>query len=62
MFNDKCSCYICFIYVLRVEITWVVVLNANPSTYVELTTFCTFRMALYFLVSLEQVKEIVAQK
>jgi hypothetical protein len=54
---------------LELHITWVVVFSANPSTYMELPTFCTSEwlrifncVYLPFFVSFKEVKEIVAQK
>jgi hypothetical protein len=61
MIGDKCSCYICFVCVLRVAYSLgiVAVLSADPSTYVEIPTFCTsewlrsfnFVISFYLLVS-----------
>jgi hypothetical protein len=54
--------------VTELRITWVNVLTAETSTYVELPTFCTAEwlrafnilVSFYFLVSFEQIKETVA--
>jgi len=47
------------------HVTWVVVLTANPLTYVALPTFCisewlrsyNYVISCYFLVSFEELKE-----
>jgi hypothetical protein len=52
----------------ELHISWVDVLTAKTSTYVELPKFCTaewlrafnFVKSFYFLVSFEQTKETVA--
>ena len=54
--------------VADLHVTWVDVLTAKTSTYVELPTFCTsewlrnfnFVVSFYLLVSYEKVKETVA--
>jgi len=62
MFSGKCSCDICFILGGELHISCVVVLNVNPSVYVELVTFCisewlaafSFVIFFYFLVSFDK--------
>jgi hypothetical protein len=64
MFDGKCSCYMCFICMLTVAVTWAVVLTVYPSSYVELLPFCilewfkTFNcvILLYFRFLFEEVK------
>jgi hypothetical protein len=70
MFNAKYSCHICLIFVLRVACILGVVLNVNPSTYVEHPTFCiseclaAFNVVISscFLVSFDEVLKTVTQQ
>jgi len=69
MFSGRFSCRICFIFVLRAAYIFCIVLNVNPSTYVELPTFCisvwlagfNIVISFYFIVSFDKVVETVTQ-
>jgi len=68
MFNGKCSCHICFIFVLGVAYIRGSCVD-NKSIYEELITFCIsewlaafgFVISFYFVVLFDEVVETITQ-